>query len=73
MSAKLCKHLPLLKLLHKATPKQLCLILQPSSNQLILALCEVALNILYVVILVSRQQYQKLKRRKSDIKFLANK
>lgn len=73
MSAKLCKHLPLLKMLHKATPKQRRLILQSSSDELILALCEVALNILYGTIPISRQQYQKLKKRKSEIKFLANK
>ncbi len=47
MSAKLCKHLPLLKMLHKATPKQRRLILQSSSDELISTLFEVALNILY--------------------------
>ncbi len=67
MSAKLCKHLPLLKMLHKATPKQRRLILQSSSDKLILTLCEVALNILYGMIPINRQQYQKLKRRKSEI------
>lgn len=73
MSARLCKYLPVLKLLHKATPKQRRLILQSASDEFILALCEVALNILYGVIPVSRQQYQKLKKRKADIKFVADK
>lgn len=73
MSARLCKHLPLLKLLYKATPKQRRLILQSVSDDLILALCEMALNILYGTIPLSRQQYQKLKRRKSDIKLVVNK
>ena len=73
MSARLCKHLPVLKLLHKATPKQRRLILQSASDEFILALCELALNILYGVIPVNRQQYQKLKKRKADIKFVANK
>lgn len=73
MSARLCKYLPVLKLLHKATPKQRRLILQSASDEFILALCEVALNILYGVIPVSRQQYQKLKKRKVDIKFVADK
>ncbi len=32
MSARLCKHLPVLKLLHKASPKQRRLILQSASD-----------------------------------------
>ncbi len=72
MSAKLCKHLPLLKMLHKATPKQRRLILQSSSDELILTLCEVALNILYGMIPINRQQYQKLKGENRKLsKFLA--
>lgn len=73
MSAKLCKHLPMLKLLHKAAPKHRRLILQSASDEFILTLCEVALNILYGTIPVSRHQYRDLKKRKAEIKFIANK
>lgn len=73
MSARLCKHLPLLKLLHKATPKQRRLILQSASDELILTLCEVALNILYGTIPLSPKDYRKLKRRKADIKLVSDK
>lgn len=73
MSDRLCKQLPLLKLLHKAKPKQRRLILQSASNELILALCELALNILYGTIPLDPGQYRKLKRRKAEIKFVADK
>ncbi len=44
MSARLCKHLPVLKLLHKASPKQRRLILQSASDEFILSLCETNLD-----------------------------
>ncbi len=46
MSDRLCKNLPLLKLLYKASSKQRRVILQSASDQLILTLCEIALNVL---------------------------
>ncbi len=49
------------------------LILQSASDEFILSLCEVALNILYGTIPVNLQQYRKLKKRKAEIKFVADK
>lgn len=73
MSARLRKHLPLLKMLHKATPKQRLLILQSASDELILTLCEVALNILYGTIPIRPKDYRKLKKRRAEIKLVADK
>lgn len=60
-------------MLHKSSPKQRRLILQSASDELILALCELALNILHGVIPINRQQYRKLKKKRAEIKLLANK
>lgn len=73
MSAKLLRNLSLLKLLLKAKPGQRRVILQAATDELIVTLCEIALNILRGNIPLTEQQYQKLKRRKSDIKLIANK
>lgn len=72
MSVRLCRNLPLLKLLYKATPKQRRAILQSSSDELILTLCEVALNVLHGTIPLTANQHQKLKKRKKEIKITAD-
>ncbi len=73
MSDRLCKNLPLLKLLYKASPKQRRVILQTASDQLILSLCEIALNVLRGTIPLNTIQYRRLKKRKDEIKYTASK
>lgn len=73
MSARLLRNLSLLKLLLKGTPKQRHVILQSASDEFIVTLCELALNILHGNVPLTTQQYQKLKRRKAEISFVANK
>ncbi len=73
MSDRLCKNLPLLKLLYKASPKQRRVILQTASDQLILSLCEIALNVLRGTIPLNTTQYRRLKKRKDEIKYGASK
>ncbi len=73
MSDGLCKNLPLLKLLYKASPKQRSVILQSASDQLISALCEIALNVLRGTIPLNNSQFQILKKRKEEIKYTASK
>lgn len=73
MSDRICRNLPLLKLLLKAKPLQRRIILQTASNDLILMLCEVALNVLNGSIPLTPKQYRVLKRNKSCIKLFADK
>ncbi len=73
MSDRLCKNLSLLKLLYKASPKQRCIILQSASDQLILSLCEIALNVLRGTIPLNSAQFWRLKKRKEEIKYTASK
>ncbi|KAI2645178.1 DNA polymerase [Labeo rohita] len=44
-----------------------------ASDEFIIALCELALNVLHGNVPLTSQQYQKLKRRKAEITFVANK
>lgn len=73
MSARLLRNHSLLKLLLKATPKQRRVILQTAADEFILCLCELALNVLHGNIPLTHQQHLKLKRRKTEIKFVADK
>ncbi len=73
MSDRLCKNLPLLKLLYKASPGQRSVILQSASDQLILALCEIALNVLRETIPLNNSQFRRLKKRREEIKYTASK
>ncbi len=73
MSDRLCKNLPLLKLLYKASSKQRRVILQSASDQLILTLCEIALNVLRGTIPLNNAQFRRLKKRKEEIKYAASK
>lgn len=73
MSSRLSRSLPLLKVLYKANPKQRRLILQKSSDEFVLSLCEVALNILHGIIPLTPTQHRRLKKRKNEIKYVANK
>ncbi len=73
MSDRLCKNLPLLKLLYNASSKQWSVILQSASDQLILTLCEIALNVLRGTIPLNNAQFRRLKKRKEEIKYAASK
>ena len=63
----------LLKSILKAKPPQRRLLLQTASDELILTLCEVALNILRGTIPLTSAQYKKLEKKKTAIKFIADK
>lgn len=65
MSDRLCKNLPLLKLLYKASPRQRRVILQSASDQPILSLCEIALNVLHGNIPLNTNQFRRLKKKKT--------
>ena len=73
MSARIDRNMPLLNILLKAKPAQRRLILQSASNELILTLCEVAFNILCGTIPLTNSQYKKLEKKKTEIKFFADK
>ncbi len=73
LSDRLCKNLPLLKLLYKASPKQRRVILQWASDQRILVLYEIYLNVLQSTIPLNSTQFQRLKKRKEEIIYTASK
>lgn len=73
MSDRLCRNLPLLKLLLKSSPKQRRVILQSATDDFVVALCELALNLLHGHIPLKHVQYQKLKKKKREIKIVADK
>lgn len=73
MSSRLSRNLYLLKSLYKATNKQCRVILHTAPDELILALSEIALNILHGSIPLTAKQHGSLKRRKIKIKYIANK
>ena len=73
MSGLVRRNLSLLKKLLKAKPHQRRVILQTGSDELILSLCEVALNILRGTIPLTSGQYRRLVKNKSLIKLIADK
>ena len=73
MSGRIRRNLTLLKSILKAKPLQRRLILQSASDELILTQCEVALNILRGTIPLTKAQYRKLEKKKTAIKFIADK
>ena len=72
MSVRIRKNLTHLKKLLKSSPLQRRIILQTASDELILTLCEVALNILCGTIPLTNGQYRKLEK-KNIIKLIADK
>ncbi|KAL0146560.1 hypothetical protein M9458_058191 [Cirrhinus mrigala] len=58
---------------YQASPKQRRVILQSASDQLILSLCEIALNVLHGTIPLNTSQLRRLKKRKEEIKYAASK
>ena len=73
MSVRIRKNLTHLKKLLKSSPLQRRIILQTASDELILTLCEVALNTLRGTIPLTSGQYRKLEKKKNLIKLIADK
>jgi hypothetical protein len=73
MSLRLKRNLPLLRRLVGSTAKERKAILGRCSSDLILALCEIALNLLKGRIPLTLNQLKKLRRQKTAIKLFANK
>lgn len=73
MSLRLKRNLPLLRSLVGATAKERKAILDHCSSDLILSLCEIALNLLKGRIPLTLTQLKKLERQKTAIKLFANK
>lgn len=73
MTERIHRNLQHLKLLLKVKPAQKRLILKSASDELILTLCEVTLNIFRGTIPLSHTQYKKLEKKKTAIKIIADK
>lgn len=73
MSLRLKRNLPLLRALVRATPKERKTLLGHCSSDLILSLCEIALNLLKGRIPLTLTQLKNFKRQKTAIKLFANK
>lgn len=73
MSERIRRNLSLLQALYKATPAQRKIIIQSASTDFILTLCEIAFNVIKGKIPLTKAQYQKLKKKKSGIKLIADK
>lgn len=71
--SRIQKSLPLLKLLYKASPKMRKVILLQSGPDLMLSLCEIALNVLNGNIPLTSRQYDQLKKKKKQIRLIADK
>ena len=73
MSVRLKRNFQALNSLYQASPGERKVILRKAPTDLILAICEIALNLLRGNIPLTAQQYRQLKRRKKTIKLFANK
>jgi hypothetical protein len=73
MSSRISRNRERLKQLYKAPPAQRKVILRTANPDFINSLCEIALNILQGKIPLTPQQHIKLRRRKKDLRILANK
>ncbi|XP_049341305.1 uncharacterized protein LOC125805028 isoform X2 [Astyanax mexicanus] len=73
MSDRLKRNYQVLKSLHQASPRERKLILRQAPTDLVLAICEIALNLLRGRIPLTAQQYARLKRQKKAIKLFADK
>nr|DAC81258.1 TPA_asm: gasderminX [Astyanax tetra cavefish adintovirus] len=73
MSARLQRNYQTLRSLYQASPRERKLILHNAPRDLILAICELALNLLRGHIPLTSQQYRQLKRQKKSIKIFADK
>lgn len=73
MSNRLKRNFQDLKSLYQAPPRERKLILRKAPADLVLAICEIALNLLRGRIPLTAQQYSRLKRQKKAIKLFADK
>lgn len=73
MSDRIKRNLSLLQTLHGASPSQRVNIIKSASPDLLVALCEIAYNVLKGKIPLNKTQYQKLQKKKAGIRLLANK
>lgn len=73
MSKRVKNHLPVLRALVSLRPQERKSFLCHSSDDFILTLCEIALNVLKGNIPLSKAQYNKLKKQKRLIKLFADK
>ena len=73
MSARISRNRERLKQLYSAPPAHRKVILRTANADFINSLCEIALNILQGKIPLTPRQHTKLRRRKKDLRILANK
>lgn len=73
MSDCLKKSLPLLKSIHRSTPQRRKDILRDAHKDLILSICELALNVLRGNVPLTSKQYRVFKKQKKFIKLFADK
>lgn len=72
MSKRIKRNLPILKALFALKPSESRIFLCKGSNDLILALCEISLNVLKGNVPLTFDQYSKLNKQKKFIKLFAN-
>ena len=70
MSSRLKKHIPVLKVLHKAKDKERKRIIDSGNKELILCLCECIINILNGNVPTTSDQKKKLKRYTKNLQIL---
>lgn len=73
MSARVKRNLSLLKQMLDSSPSQRKNIIKDASEDFILTLCEIAINVLKGRMPLNSKQYQKLKKKKAEIRLIANK
>ena len=73
MSARVKRNLSLLKQLLHSSPSQRRVIIKSASKDLILTLCEIAVNILKGKVPLNPMQFQKLKKKRAGIRLFADK
>lgn len=73
MSKRIRRNLPLLKMIFKAPASQRKVILESASTDLILSLCEIALNLRRGNIPLTESQLRKVKRQKAKIIYMSRK
>ena len=72
MSKRIKRNLPIFKALLALKPSERRIFLCQGSDDLILALCEIALNVLKGNVPLTSDQYSKLNKQKKFIKLFAN-
>lgn len=73
MSSRMQRNLALMELLYKSKPRMRKVIIAKAGPDFINALCEITLNVLRGNIPLTKHQYNKLKKKKSVIRLVADK